>query len=86
MPTHAAKRFLPYSPEQLFDLVGPQIEQPASLDDFQGLVHHRGRIDGDLGAHVPSGMGQGLGDGHLGKVHRRVPQERPAAGRRLWQG
>ena len=45
------------------DLLGPQVEQPAGLDDLQGLVHHRGRIDRDLRPHVPGGMGQGVGHG-----------------------
>ena len=45
-----------------------QVEQPAGLDDLQRLVHQGGRIDGDFRPHVPGGMGQGVGDGHLGQL------------------
>ena len=36
--------------------VGPRVEQPARLDHFEALVHHRRRIDRDLAAHHPVGM------------------------------
>ena len=50
---------------------GAQVEQPAGLDDLQGLVHQRGRVDRDLRAHVPGGMGQGLGRPSPRPVARR---------------
>ena len=40
-------------------LVG-HIVQPARLDDLQALVHERRRVDGDLGAHVPGRVRQGV--------------------------
>ena len=80
------------------DLPAVQVEQPAGLDDLQGLVHQRGRVDGDFRPHVPGGMGQGLGDGHLGQLlrpcrcgtARRWPSTPrggpPRAGRPAWPG
>ena len=35
-------------------------EQPARLDDFERLVHHRRRVDGYLAPHLPSGMFEGV--------------------------
>ena len=40
-----------------------QVEEPVGLDDLQPLVHQGGRIDGDLLAHVPGRMSQGVGRG-----------------------
>ena len=42
------------------DLVGGHVEQPVRLDDLEALVHQRGRIDGDLAAHLPRRMTQRL--------------------------
>ena len=47
-----------------------QAEQVVRLDQLEALVHHGGRIDRDLGAHVPVRMGHrllGRGLGHLGQ-------------------
>ena len=49
-------------------LVEPDREQVMGLDQFQPLVHHRGAIDADLGAHIPIGMRDRLrrrGGAHL---------------------
>ena len=35
-------------------------EQLVGLDDLEALVHERRGVDGDLGAHAPGGVGQGL--------------------------
>ncbi|MBA7694168.1 hypothetical protein ES703_102775 [subsurface metagenome] len=64
--------------DQNIHLVRFQVEQPPGLDHFQPLVHHGGRIDGDLGPHVPVGMSQGLSLGRLGKLLPRPRSERPA--------
>ena len=57
------------------DLLAGKIEQPAGFDDLQGLVHEGGRIDGNFRPHVPSGVGQGLGDRDLGQVARSCGYE-----------
>ena len=41
-------------------LVGLQTEKPFGLYHLKPFVHKRGGIDGDLGAHVPVGMLQGM--------------------------
>jgi len=38
-----------------------QAKEPVRLDDFKALVHQRGGVDGDLGAHGPRRMAQRLG-------------------------
>ena len=63
------------------DLLRRQPEQQVRLDQLEALVHHGGRIDRDLGAHVPVGMGQRLLRRGLGHVGQRPVAERPA-GRR----
>ena len=40
---------------------GRQVEQTASLDDLESLVHQGGGVDGDALPHFPRGMVQGLG-------------------------
>ena len=42
------------------DLLRREAEEPRGLDDFEPLVRHRGRVDGDLAAHAPVGMGRCL--------------------------
>ena len=60
--------------EDVDPLVG-DIVQPARLDDLQALVHERRGIDGDLGAHRPGRVRQGVrGRG------RRQPLGRPSRG------
>ena len=51
------------------------------LDDLEALVHQRGRVDGDLGAHVPRRVGQRLLDARLGELLSRPSAERPSARR-----
>ena len=38
--------------------------QPHGFDDLQSLIHQGGAVDGDLRAHLPVGMLQGIGLGH----------------------
>src|SRR3546814_16441446 len=45
--------------------VEPDREQMMRLDQFEALVHHRHRIDADLSAHRPVGMGDGLRRGDM---------------------
>ena len=44
----------------MISICSRQAEEQVSLDQLQALVHHRRRVDRDLGAHVPVGMGDGL--------------------------
>ena len=57
-----------------------QAEEHRGLDHLQGLVHHSGGIDGDLGPHAPVGMLQGLGRGDLLQELRLPGAERPPRG------
>ena len=43
--------------------VGRGAEQPVGFDDLEPFVDQRGRIYGNLGAHLPLGVPQGLPDG-----------------------
>ena len=53
-------------------------EQLVGLDHLEALVHQRRRVDGDLGAHVPRGVAQGVGDGDAGRAaHGRSPRNGP---------
>src|SRR2546421_2759869 len=54
------------------------VEQEMRLDNFQTLVHHRRRVDGDLRPHFPARMSERLGDGHAVKRGEGTPQERTA--------
>ena len=45
------------------DVVIRGAEQVVGLDQLEALVHERGRVDGDLAAHRPGGMGERLLDG-----------------------
>ncbi len=55
------------------------LEQQVRLDHLQALVHQRRRVDRDLAAHHPVGMGAGLLGRHCGElIGRRRAQERPA--------
>jgi hypothetical protein len=51
-----------------------------SLDDLEGLVHHRGGVDGDLGAHIPNRMSESIIDGDLLQLLGRAARETAAAG------
>ncbi len=61
------------------DAIVRDIVQPVRLDDLQALVHEGGRVDRDLGSHVPGGVGQRLGRTHRLEVGRPVA-ERSARG------
>lgn len=43
------------------DAVGFDAEEPLGFDDLEALVHQRSRVDGNLGAHGPSGVLEGVG-------------------------
>ena len=58
------------------DLVFRQAEQPHRLDQFQALVHQGGRVDGDLGAHIPVGMLEGVSLGLAPELFGGHPIER----------
>ena len=42
------------------EFFGWQTKKMVGFDEFEGLVHHGGGVDGDLGAHVPCGVVEGL--------------------------
>src|ERR1700691_2539999 len=58
--------------------VGGQVEQAASLNDFEALIHQGSGIDGDAASHFPGGMIQRLLDGDGGKLCLGGIQERSA--------
>ena len=62
------------------DAVVGDAEQLVGLDDLEALVHQRGGVDGDLRAHRPGRMGQGLVDADRGQLVGRPAPERPARG------
>ena len=62
------------------DLIGLEIEQPR-LDDFQGFVHQRRRVDADLRADFPGRVLQCILGRDMGQFFSGSPSER-AAGRR----
>ena len=66
---------------QHVDLLFRQGEEPPGFDDLQGLVHHGGRVDRDLGTHPPGGMLEGLLRGDLGQLFHRPVEKRSSAGR-----
>src|SRR5208337_55763 len=58
------------------DLLRRETKQPVRLDDFQALIHHRGRVDSDAPTHFPDGMLQGLFGGYAIKMLPRRFQKR----------
>ena len=44
---------------QHFDALRFDAEEPFGFDHLEALVHHRGAVDRDLGAHLPVGVFQG---------------------------
>ena len=58
------------------DLFRIQIKQPSRFDHLQGLIHHCGRIDRNLRAHVPGWMRQGIFNGHCLQLARGSLSER----------
>ena len=62
------------------DGVIADIVQPVCLDDLQALVGERRRVDGDLGAHRPGRMAEGLGRGDRRDLLGRGVEERAARG------
>ena len=52
-----------------------QTVQPHGLDDLQPFVHQCGAVHGDLGAHGPVGVTQGVGPGHAPHLVPAHPPE-----------
>ena len=50
-------------------------EELVCLDHLEALVHQGGRVNGDLRAHCPCGVGQCLLDGHGRQVRSRSATE-----------
>src|SRR5690606_6469582 len=65
------------------DAVEPDAEQLVGLDHLQALVHQGGGIDGDLGAHHPRGVLEGIRLGDGDEVGLRALAERAARGGKL---
>ena len=78
------------------DLRHRKIQEPVSLDHLETLVHQCGGVDGDLRAHLPRRVVQGLLLRHPGHIVQRRLSEGPArcrkdhpfhvSVRRLFQG
>jgi hypothetical protein len=54
-------------------------EELVRLDHLEALVHERRRVDGDLGAHVPGGVLERLGDRDPLELGAGLPPEGPTA-------
>ena len=65
---------------QHVEFVGIEGEQMLGLDQFEALVHHGRRVDGDLGAHRPVGMLKRLLGGRRLDGVQRPGAERTAGG------
>ena len=65
---------------QYLYLRGFHAEEPLGLDDLKSLIHHGGAVDGNLGAHVPRRMAQGIGLGDGGQLLVAHQTEGSAAG------
>jgi hypothetical protein len=63
------------------DAVHRDVEQPVRFDHLEALVHERGRVDGDLAAHIPRRVTQRVTGCHVLEVARRQVAERAAGGR-----
>jgi len=61
-----------------FDLVVGHVEQMMRLDDLEPLVHERGGVDRNLGAHMPGRMFQCLSRRDVTQIVARATSERPA--------
>ena len=57
---------------------GGHAKEPFGLDDLKALVHERCRVDGDLRAHVPCRVAQGVGSRHLVELSGVHQSERSA--------
>ena len=62
------------------DSICGHIKQPFRFDNFQGLIHHRRRVDGDFLAHVPGGMIESSRRGCIFHLRDRAIAKWPAAG------
>ena len=56
---------------QHFDALGFDAEEPFGFDHLKPLVHHRGTVDRDLGAHLPVGVFQGARRSDAGQLFDR---------------
>ena len=63
------------------DFFRGQAEQPDGLDELQTLVHQGSGVNGDLGAHVPVGVLEGIGLGLAPQLLGLHPEERAAGSR-----
>ena len=63
------------------DLIIRNVEEEVSFEHFETLVHHGGRVDGNLLAHAPHRVIQGVCHGDVFKLFNR-PFAEGAAGRR----
>ena len=63
------------------DLRGRHVEEAAGFDDFEALVEHGGRVDGDAAAHHPRGVLESLLRGDAGELVERQLAEWSAGGR-----
>src|SRR2546421_7348746 len=61
------------------DAVESHIEEFVRLNYFQALVHQRGTVNGDLGAHVPCRMCERVRDGDMLQLVARTAAEWAAA-------
>ena len=62
-------------------LTGLDTKEPLGLDHLETLVHHRSRVDGDLGAHIPRGVFQRISLRHMGYLVHRLQAEGTTRGR-----
>ena len=63
------------------DAVVGDAEQLVGLDHLEALVHEGGRVDGDLRAHLPGRVGQGVVHADRGQLVPAATAERAARGR-----
>ena len=49
--------------DEHLDFLGGHAKEPAGLHDLEAFVHEGGGVDGDLCAHVPCGVLEGIGGG-----------------------
>ena len=55
-------------------------KKPLCLDNLKAFVHHRSRVDGNLGTHIPCGVLKGIGLGNVGNLFHRLQTERTTGG------
>ncbi len=78
--TNSTSEWTTLQVHQYLDAFAGYAEQVVGLDDFQALVHQRRRIDRDLRPHRPFRVGNGLGQGDLGRFVAAAATEWCAGG------